>query len=65
MKKFHEIDLAKRVALLLYLCQNKLDTETPAWIQILHKKPRHLLCKLKAQGQVKAITAVIPSGELF
>lgn len=36
-KKFHEILPSYRLAILLFLCQNKLDTETPEFMQELQR----------------------------
>ena len=31
-KKFHDLKLSHRISILLYLCQNKLDTEVPEFM---------------------------------
>lgn len=50
-KKFHEIAPSYRVAILLYLCQNKLDTESPEYMAELQRitKPQPLPAKKKKQ----------------
>ena len=64
-KKFHEIEIAHRLAILVFLCQTRLDAETPEMMQILAEQKKSTLVSLNAQIRLKKRAGPIEKGDIF